>query len=136
MPVMILDVANGFWGGGAGMAVQGWVIVGTIMAMVSHGRDEAEQQSARLTPGVTPNRAGVGSPIFTGILLGIGIAGFIDESVFHQLLQWHAFYWATDQHGRILSDGLFHVLSTLVLLWGTLRLWFGTAPRGHCSGAY
>jgi len=51
----------------------------------------------------------------TGILLGIGIAGFVDEALFHQLLQWHTFYWATDQHGRILSDGLFHIASTLAL---------------------
>ena len=61
--------------------------------------------------------------VVTGVLLGIGIAGFIDESVFHQLLQWHTFYWATDQRGRILSDGLFHVGSTLILLWGAWRLW-------------
>ena len=92
MTVMILDAANSFWGGGAGMVVQGWVIVGAVMAMVSHGQNEAERQSVRLTPGVTPNHTGVGSPVFTGILLGIGIAGFIDESVFHQLLQWHTFY--------------------------------------------
>jgi uncharacterized membrane protein len=65
----------------------------------------------------------LGPVIFTGVLLGIGIVGFIDESIFHQLLQWHNFYWATDQRGRILSDGLFHVGSTLLLLWGALRLW-------------
>jgi uncharacterized membrane protein len=68
-------------------------------------------------------RTRLGPAIVTGILLGIGIAGFIDESLFHQLLQWHNFYWATDQRGRILSDGLFHVGSTLVLLWGAWRLW-------------
>ena len=65
----------------------------------------------------------LGPAIVTGVLLGIGIAGFIDESVFHQLLQWHNFYWATDQGGRILSDGIFHVVTTLILLWGALRLW-------------
>ncbi len=65
----------------------------------------------------------LGPAILTGVLLGIGIAGFIDESLFHQLLQWHNFYWATDQRGRILSDGLFHVGSTLILLWGAWRLW-------------
>jgi len=65
----------------------------------------------------------LGPVVFTGVLLGIGIAGFIDESIFHQLLQWHNFYWATDERGRILSDGLFHVGSTLVLLWGVWRLW-------------
>ncbi len=66
---------------------------------------------------------GLGSTVFTGVLLGIGIVGFIDETVFHQLLQWHSFYWATDAHGRILSDGLFHAVSTLILLWGAFRLW-------------
>ena len=71
----------------------------------------------------TRTRPGVGPAVVTGVLLGIGIAGFIDESVFHQLLQWHNFYWATDQRGRILSDGLFHVGSTLILLWGAWRLW-------------
>ena len=70
-----------------------------------------------------------GSTVLTGVLLGIGIAGFVDESVFHQLLQWHNFYWATDQQGRILSDGLFHIVSTLILLWGALRLWRNRAAR-------
>lgn len=65
----------------------------------------------------------LGPAIVTGVLLGIGIAGFVDESIFHQLLQWHNFYWATDQSGRILSDGLFHIGSTLVLLWGVGRMW-------------
>ena len=76
-------------------------------------------------PGADSHHAGsrLGLAIVTGVLLGIGIAGFIDESLFHQLLQWHNFYWATDERGRILSDGLFHVGSTLVLLWGVWRLW-------------
>lgn len=76
------------------------------------GPSRADQEEPRRGPAVV-----------TGVLLGIGIAGFIDESVFHQLLQWHNFYWATDQGGRILSDGIFHVVSTLILLWGALRLW-------------
>lgn len=62
---------------------------------------------------------------WTGILLGIGIAGFLDETLLHQLLQWHTLYWNTDQHGRILSDGIFHVFSTILLLWGAFRLWRG-----------
>jgi uncharacterized membrane protein len=65
------------------------------------------------------------SAFWTGILLGIGIMGFLDETILHQLLQWHTFYWNTDQHGRILSDGLFHAFSTLLLLWGAFRLWRG-----------
>jgi uncharacterized membrane protein len=65
------------------------------------------------------------SALFTGILLGIGIMAFLDETILHQLLQWHTFYWNTDQRGRILSDGLFHAFSTLLLLWAALRLWRG-----------
>ena len=73
------------------------------------------------------SRQQIRSVLFTGILIGIGIIGFVDETLFHQLLQWHAFYWATDEHGRILSDGLFHLFSTFLLLWGLLRVWRGRA---------
>ena len=61
--------------------------------------------------------------LLTGILLGIGIIGAIDEAVFHQILQWHTLYWGTDEHGRILSDGVFHLASAAVLVWGALRVW-------------
>ncbi len=74
------------------------------------------------------------SVLFTGILIGIGIAGFLDETIFHQLLQWHAFYWATNEHGHILSDGLFHLFSTLLLLWGLFRVWQGRAQWMDVSG--
>jgi uncharacterized membrane protein len=68
------------------------------------------------------------SVLVTGIALGIGIMGFLDEVILHQLLQWHTFYWATDPHGRILSDGFFHVFSTLLLVWGSYRLWRTPQP--------
>ena len=61
--------------------------------------------------------------VFTGVLLGIGVAGFVDQAVMHELLQWHSFYWPTDQRGRLLSDGLFHVATTTLLLWAAFRLW-------------
>ena len=86
-----------------------------------------EQRIARSARGQTQEHKGrlVRSVLLTGILLGIGIAAFLDETLLHQLLQWHTFYWYTDQHGRILSDGLFHAFSTLLLLWGSFRLWRG-----------
>jgi uncharacterized membrane protein len=72
-----------------------------------------------------PEHAGARQPsvLLTGLLLGVGIIGAIDEAVFHQLLQWHTLYWGTDEHGRILGDGLFHLFSTGVLVWGVLRVW-------------
>ena len=86
-----------------------------------------EQRTAGSGKSQTQQRNGplMRSVLFTGVLLGIGIAAFLDETLLHQLLQWHTFYWYTDQHGRILSDGLFHAFSTLLLLWGTFRLWRG-----------
>ncbi len=91
---------------------------------------------AQRTPGAYEDRAAETrrtgrSALVTGLLLGVGIAGFIDETVFHQLLQWHNLYWATDQHGRILSDGIFHTVSTLLLLAGTLRLWLDRAAASR-----
>lgn len=58
-----------------------------------------------------------------GIFLGIGIVGTLDETIFHQLLQWHTFYVHADQYWRIFSDGLFHIVSTGLLLIGVWQLW-------------
>ena len=63
------------------------------------------------------------SVLVTGVLLGVAIIAFADGAIFHQLLQWHPFYWGTDEYGRILSDGLFRVFSIGLLFWGSLRLW-------------
>ncbi|GAC1583485.1 MAG: DUF2243 domain-containing protein [Ktedonobacteraceae bacterium] len=82
------------------------------------------------------NRKLAHSVLFTGILIGIGVAGFVDETLFHQLLQWHAFYWATDEHGRLLSDGLFHLFGTSLLLWGLFRVWQGRARWRETSGSF
>ena len=30
--------------------------------------------------------------IWSGVLAGIGLAAFLDETIFHQLLHWHHFY--------------------------------------------
>jgi uncharacterized membrane protein len=64
-----------------------------------------------------------------GILLGVGLGGFVDGIVLHQLLQWHHMltsegsYPATTVVGlekNTLWDGLFHVstwIATVVALW-------------------
>ena len=44
----------------------------------------------------------------SGVLLGVGAAGAVDEIVFHQLLHWHHFYDRADQDAALLSDGLLH----------------------------
>jgi uncharacterized membrane protein len=46
--------------------------------------------------------------VWAGILFGIGLAAFIDETVFHQLLHWHHFYDRSTMTVGLVSDGLFH----------------------------
>lgn len=58
-----------------------------------------------------------------GIILGIGIAGTLDEVILHQLLQWHNYYVHTTESGRLISDGLFHLVSSAMLVLGALLLW-------------
>jgi uncharacterized membrane protein len=42
------------------------------------------------------------------VLTGIGLAAFLDETVFHQLLHWHHFYDKSTLAVGLVSDGLFH----------------------------
>ena len=49
--------------------------------------------------------------LWAGILFGIGLAAFIDETVFHQLLHWHHFYDKSTLEIGLVSDGLFHAFS-------------------------
>ncbi len=57
-----------------------------------------------------------------GVLVGIGIAGTLDEVVLHQLLHWHHFYDRSTQAVGLISDGLFHILSTALLVIGVIQL--------------
>ncbi|GHD44370.1 DUF2243 domain-containing protein [Mycetocola manganoxydans] len=52
-----------------------------------------------------------GRNLLSGILLGVGIAGFVDEVVFHQLLRWHHFYDRSTPAVGLVSDGIFHAFS-------------------------
>lgn len=52
-----------------------------------------------------------GRALLSGLLLGVGVAGFVDETVFHQLLHWHHFYDRSTPAVGLVSDGLFHALS-------------------------
>src|ERR1044072_7424623 len=49
--------------------------------------------------------------VLSGVLLGVGIAAFIDETVFHQLLHWHHFYDKSTPTAGLVSDGILHAAS-------------------------
>jgi uncharacterized membrane protein len=79
-----------------------------------------------------------------GALLGIGLAAFVDEAVFHQLLHWHHFYDRSTPGAGLVSDGVLHAGSWLatvagLFLYADLRR-RGGPPRpawwaGVCLGA-
>jgi uncharacterized membrane protein len=62
------------------------------------------------------------SLLWPGVLIGIGLAGTLDEVVLHQLLAWHHFYDRSTPTAGLVSDGLFHLFSTAVLVIGVIQL--------------
>lgn len=70
-------------------------------------------------------------PLTAGLLLGLGVGGFFDGIVFHQILQWHHMLssagYPPDSLPNLqlntLADGLFHAGTYLLVLWGLARLW-------------
>ncbi len=82
-----------------------------------------------------------------GILLGLGLGGFFDGIVLHQILRWHHMASAvtdtTTVSGlrlNVLLDGLFHAVTYIftvvgiVLLWRAWRTPNVPSRAGHCSG--
>lgn len=65
-----------------------------------------------------------------GILIGIGMGGFIDGILLHQIFQWHSMVsnWIPPitmdaMKINMLWDGIFHALVWVVTLIGILLLW-------------
>ncbi len=77
-------------------------------------------------------------PISAGILFGLGLGGFFDGIILHQVLQWHhmltsAGYPADSVQNlevNTLWDGLFHSTTYIFVLLGLIILW-RTAHRTH-----
>ena len=73
-----------------------------------------------------------------GLLLGLGLGGFVDGIVLHQILQWHhmltsAGYPATSVDNleiNTLWDGIFHASTYVFVVLGLILLW-RTAHRVH-----
>ncbi|WIN00230.1 DUF2243 domain-containing protein [Actinoplanes oblitus] len=60
---------------------------------------------------VRSTTAATGRNVLSGVLLGLGVAAFADETIFHQLLHWHHFYDRSTPAIGLVSDGLFHAFS-------------------------
>lgn len=72
-----------------------------------------------------------GFPVLAGVLLGLGLGGFFDGIVLHQVLQWHhlltsaGFPADSVENLRLntLADGLFHASAYAFVLAGLVALW-------------
>lgn len=76
-------------------------------------------------------------PVSAGILFGLGLGGFFDGIVLHQVLQWHhmlsSWYPVNTIENLELNtfwDGIFHSVTYLFVLAGLFILW-RTAQRRH-----
>jgi uncharacterized membrane protein len=90
-------------------------------------------------PGSGEEVNGVRRSLIAGILMGIGVAGFVDETVFHQILHWHHFYDLSTPSWGLISDGLFHAFSWFCIIGGffifaDLRRRTAWRPTWHLSG--
>jgi uncharacterized membrane protein len=86
-------------------------------------------------PVATPRRG-----LVPAVLLGIGLGGFFDGIVLHQVLQWHHLLSAhvppdsvTNLQFNMLADGLFHAAAWVVTVIGVFLLW-GETRRGGWPG--
>ncbi len=91
-------------------------------------------------PSAEPVRS-IGRSILAGVLIGIGVAGFLDETVFHQLLHWHHFYDRSTTSVGLVSDGFFHAGSWLCIvvglfLFADLQRRGTTVPKRVTAGAF
>lgn len=76
-------------------------------------------------------------PVSAGVLFGLGLGGFFDGIVLHQLLQWHhmvsSWYPPTTVENLRLNtlwDGIFHSVTYVFVVLALHRLW-RAAHRGH-----
>ena len=73
---------------------------------------------------------GTALPLLPGLALGVGLGGFLDGIVLHQILQWHhmltsAGYPADSVRNltiNTLFDGFFHALTWIATALGVLEL--------------
>jgi len=78
-------------------------------------------------------------PLSAGILFGLGLGGFFDGIVLHQILQWHhmlSSWYPIDSIANLELntrwDGIFHSATYVFVVLGLFLLW-RAAHRGHLS---
>jgi uncharacterized membrane protein len=110
------------------LMLSAFIAVGLIVAVLTLLSSRKYQRRLAANPGLkmlTP------VPLTTtSMILGIGLGGFIDGIVLHQVLQWHEMLSnkipATTYLGKTVNmfwDGVFHAFCLVVVLIGATMLW-------------
>lgn len=82
------------------------------------------------SPSAMAERPGGTFPVAAGVLFGLGLGGFFDGIVLHQVLQWHhmlsSWYPITSIENlerNTLWDGIFHSATYVFVVLGLFLLW-------------
>ena len=116
-----------------GTATRLWPLEAVADSVAAHSALMATLEAGRNRL-ASSERAAVSSRMFiaAGVLLGIGLGGFVDGIVLHQMLQWHHMLTATSHHpantvsgleANTLWDGIFHAATWLATVNGLWLLW-------------
>jgi uncharacterized membrane protein len=97
-----------------------------------------------MSPTATPRRVDratgrANRSVGSGVLVGVGVAAFVDETAFHQLLHWHHFYDRSTPAVGLVSDGWLHTGGFIAIVVGMylladLRRRRGLVPRRWWAG--
>jgi uncharacterized membrane protein len=78
-----------------------------------------------------------------GIVLGLGLGGFLDGIVLHQIVQWHNMLSSTERwpattleglEANMRGDGLFHAATWILTVLGLWLLWNALRKDAYGSG--
>jgi uncharacterized membrane protein len=105
-----------------------FIVLGIVVAILSAIANKRHKSGVSKNPDhslLTP------VPLLTtAIILGIGIGGFIDGIVLHQILQWHEMLSAripptnyVNKSVNMFWDGIFHAFTLIVTFIGIVLLW-------------
>lgn len=107
--------------------IVGFLILTFIVGVLSYFSFKKYERNSALVP-----EKDLLNPVplsITSIILGIGIGGFIDGIVLHQILQWHGMFTNQLPADTVLGksvnmfwDGIFHLLTLTAVIIGIISL--------------
>lgn len=97
---------------------------------MSDYRGKAMDSTSIAPPPITESRNHSRLLITAGILVGMGLAGFFDGIVLHQVLQWHHVLSSVRPGDNLTNleintfwDGIFHIGAYILTISGLILLW-------------